>query len=353
MIYWLLFALPTIFYVTERRVSVFVNQIFWVATAAVFAFFIGFRHEVGCDWYGYYSTYEAIASYTYSEFFGLVLSSGLISRGLLFYVLSYIIGQTSLGFHGFNLVCAIFLCWALFYFCRRQPYPWLACLIAVPYLVIVISMGYVRQSIAIGFLFFALTQLVQDRHWRYTTLILIGALFHTSLAFLFPLVLISLYKKHRPLFWIVLVLIIVSGFYVFSIYSDMWNLYFNFDSGRYISAGALPRALLNAMPAVILLVICLQRRSIICEPAWLVLALFSILGVLVAQTGASGFDRLALYIMPIQLYAWPKIIELVATSSLKRLIACFVIVLYAGYQYIWLNFSDHASCWIPYASIIF
>ena len=78
IIYWILFALPGIFYVTERRFSASLNQIVWVATAAVFAFFIGFRHEVGCDWYGYYSTYEALASsYTYTELF---TSPGFISR---------------------------------------------------------------------------------------------------------------------------------------------------------------------------------------------------------------------------------------------------------------------------------
>ena len=350
IIYWILFFLPAIFHLTERRFSISVNQMFWVATATIFAFIIGFRHEVGCDWYGYYSTYEALTSYTYTELFTF---PGFISRGLAFYVLNYIIGQTSLGFHGFNFACGIFLCWALFYFCRRQRYAWLACLIAVPYLVIVITMGYVRQSIAIGFLFFALNQLMQDRHWRFSALIVGGALFHTSLALLFPLALISLYKKNRSFFLIVLVLIIVSSFYVFNIYGDMWNIYFSLDSSRYTSSGAVPRALLNALPSAILLCICLQRRSIICEPVWLVLALLSILSVVIIQTGVSGFDRLALYLLPIQLYAWPKIIELVETPSLKRLIACFVIILYAGYQYIWLNFSDHASCWIPYVSILF
>ena len=101
IIYWILFALPGIFYVTERRFSASLNRIFWVATAAVFAFFIGFRHEVGCDWYGYYSTYEALASYTYTE---LYTSPVFISRGLAFYALGYIIGQTSLGIHGFNFL---------------------------------------------------------------------------------------------------------------------------------------------------------------------------------------------------------------------------------------------------------
>ena len=350
IIYWILFALPGIFYVTERRFSASVNQMFWVATAAVFAFFIGFRHEVGCDWYGYYSTYEALASYTYSELF---TSSGLISRGLAFYVLSHITSQTSFGFYGFNFVCGIFLCWGLFYFCSRQPYPWLACLIAVPYLVIVVSMGYVRQSIAIGFLFFALNQLAQERHWRYSVLIVSGALFHTSLALLFPLVLISLYKKNRSFFVIVLVLILFSSIYAFNMYGDIWNIYFSSDLSRYVSKGALPRALLNAIPAVILLFISFQRRSIICEPVWLVLAVLSILFVVIVQIGASGFDRLALYLLPIQLYAWPKIIELVNVPILKRLIACFVIMLYGGYQYIWLNFSDHAGCWMPYLSILF
>lgn len=44
-------------------------------------------------------------------------------------------------------------------FARSQPDPWLAVLVAVPYLVIVVAMGYSRQAVAIGILLAGLGRL--------------------------------------------------------------------------------------------------------------------------------------------------------------------------------------------------
>ena len=348
-IYWTLFLLPTIFYLTEKRVSVSVSRIFWVATAVMFVFVIGFRHEIGCDWYGYYSTYEALSSYKISNLY----ESSFIWRGPAFYFLTWVIGQTSLGFYGFNLICGIFFCWAVLFFSRTQPSPWMSCLIAVPYLLIVISMGYVRQSIAVGFLLFALTQLEQDRHWRYSILIFIGSLFHASLILFSPLMLHSLYKSNRLIFFLSITLIGCVGFYLLTIYGEFWDTYFSSESSKYVSSGALPRALMNAIPAGILLLINLRHPLTIGHLVWSILAGLSILSVVFVQTGSSGFDRLGVYLIPIQLYAWPRIIGVFLETRFKTLLALLIISIYAAYQYIWLNFSDHSTCWVPYMSIVF
>ena len=42
------------------------------------------------------------------------------------------------------------------FFVRRQPMPWLGLLVAIPYLVIVVGMGYSRQAIALGLFYWHL-----------------------------------------------------------------------------------------------------------------------------------------------------------------------------------------------------
>ncbi len=37
-------------------------------------------------------------------------------------------------------------------FCRKQPLPWLALAVAAPFIIIVVGMGYTRQSVALGFI---------------------------------------------------------------------------------------------------------------------------------------------------------------------------------------------------------
>ena len=42
--------------------------------------------------------------------------------------------------------------YGLFRICRQQPNPWLALVVATPFLIIVVGMGYTRQAAAMGFL---------------------------------------------------------------------------------------------------------------------------------------------------------------------------------------------------------
>jgi hypothetical protein len=143
------------------------------------------------------------------------------------------------------------------------------------------------------------------------------------------------------------------GFYFLANYGFFWDNYFSSESSRYVSSGALPRALMNAIPAGILLLINLRHPLTIGHSVWSVLAGLSILSVFFTQNGSSGFDRLAVYLIAIQLYAWPRIIEVFLETRVKTLLALLIISVYAGYQYIWLNFSDHATCWVPYMSVVF
>ena len=71
-------------------------------------------------------------------------------------MLNWLAARTELGPYFVNTVCAALFAWGLVVFCRAQPRPWLALVVAVPYLVTVVAMGYTRQGTAIGLAMLAL-----------------------------------------------------------------------------------------------------------------------------------------------------------------------------------------------------
>src|ERR1044072_5001879 len=87
-----------------------------------------------------------------------------------------------------NLVCGSIFAWGLYRLCRIQPSPFTAMLVAVPYLVIVVAMGYTRQSVAIGILMAGLASLSRNGSMlRFAVYVGIAALFHKTAVVAFPL----------------------------------------------------------------------------------------------------------------------------------------------------------------------
>ena len=113
----------------------------WILILVTLTMVIGFRYEVGGDW-GSYSRYFSNAKYLVFE--------AKVSQDPGFTALNLLSYHLNLGFSGVNIISALIFSSGLVLFCRNLPRPWLALACAIPYLVIVVSMGYTRQSIALG-----------------------------------------------------------------------------------------------------------------------------------------------------------------------------------------------------------
>ena len=77
--------------------------------------------------------------------------------------LNWLFASQSWGIYGVNLVSAVIFSIGLVIFCRYQPRPWLALCLSIPYLVIVVAMGYSRQGVAIGLIMPGLIALERGR----------------------------------------------------------------------------------------------------------------------------------------------------------------------------------------------
>ena len=145
---------------------------------------VGLRFDVGCDWKGYWIIYEVINGENTGSFYHNYINPSsfipIIKEGALYLGLNWIVGKLSLGLVTVNLICATLALLGLSAFCRALPFPWLGWLIATPYLITVVAIGYTRQSVAIGLICWALACARNHKVGQYLILALLAASFHIS-----------------------------------------------------------------------------------------------------------------------------------------------------------------------------
>src|SRR4051794_18763602 len=253
---------------------------------------IGLRWKVGPDW----PAYQEIFNLTKFHSFGDSVSHD--DPG--FYVLQWLLHRVEAPFWVENFVCGLVLVTGLTSFCRRQPNPWLAFLVAFPYLVIVIGMSGNRQSLALGFLFLALNAFENERLFRFALLTVVAALFHGS-ALLMLLICLLAHSENELHRLVLLLLTVAVGYYVFR---EAYTLYsVRYSTEKIQSSGVAYRLAMNDLSAVIFLLF--ERRFEMSEQQkrlWRVVSFASLaVGLLlVVVPSSTAVDRFILYLFPLQ-----------------------------------------------------
>jgi hypothetical protein len=245
-----------------------------------------------------------------------------------------------------DLVCGAVFVTGVYKLARLQPNPWLAVVVAVPYLIIVVGMGYTRQSIALGFGMIGLAGLMRgSTAFRFVIYIILATLFHKSAI----VMTLALAAGHRSR--VINVLIGASAAFVLYdlfVSSAVAGLSRNYLEAGYDAQGATVRVFMNFVPAVLFLLrprgFGFDEREInvvrIMAYAGLV---FPVLLWLVPSSAA--VDRLALYISPLQMIILSRIPGVYVKEDFGKVI----ILAYAiAVQFVWMNFAQHAGDWIPY-----
>jgi hypothetical protein len=137
-------------------------------------------------------------------------------------------------------------------------------------------------------------------------------------------------------------------FYDTFLSESMSLLYKNYVSAEYSSQGAAQRVILNVIPAVLYLI---NRRNFQFSPVesklWFYFSIASLLFLvlLVVIPSSTAVDRMALYIIPIQMAVWSRVHIAYNLRTLGRFV---VVGLAAVILFTWLNFAVHARFWVPY-----
>ena len=343
--YWLLFSVFAIAALTERTRSPGDHRAgitLWLVFAFM-ALMVGLRFQVGADYQSYLNIFAAAS--------GADLSDALERGDPGYQFVNWLVGQWDGKMWHVNLICGAIFAWGLARLCQRQPAPMLAALVAVPYLIVVVAMGYTRQAVAIGIIMAGLASL--DRRGsivRFVLYVAAAALFHRTAVIVLPLAIVAGRRNH--LLNIIAVLAAGFGLYDALLAENVDELVENYIEARYGSQGAAIRVAMNVVPALLLLLAgCrlgfddYQRRF------WTLVSLLSLACVpaLYLVPSTTAVDRVALYLIPLQLVVIGRLIYFIKSQLLARLL---VVAYSFTILFVWLNFAAHSFAWVPYRTAI-
>jgi hypothetical protein len=303
---------------------------------------IGFRHEVGGDWVNYLEHIEIAAQQDFSEV--------AFGPDPAYHILNWFAAHYFGGIYLVNLICGAVFAWGLVVFCRNLPRPWLALLVAVPYLITVVAMGYSRQGVAIGLAMLGLVALLNGRIAAFVLWIAFAALFHKSAVILLPLAVFA-GSKYR---FIALIGIFFSTalLFVLLLQESAEALIQNYIDAEMESSGAAIRIAMNALPAVVFLI--WRKRYAMTERlcsfwTWVSWGALVFVGLLLVSPSSTAVDRVALYWIPLQLVVWSHFPDVMGRPGQRNSLWVVAVVAYsAAVLFVWLFFATHAFAWLPY-----
>ena len=349
--YWLMFLVPAYMAwqeVRQRPAGLATSHgapvpLGWALAGLALALLVGWRHEVGGDWVSYLGHFNAVGYESHHADWWWNDPGYRLLEWLAF--------QNDWGMHGVNLMAAAVFSFGLLRFCRELPRPWLALAVAVPYLVIILGMGYSRQGVALGCLMAGLVGLGRGQLLTFVVWTVLGATFHKSAVLLLPMA--ALAATHNRTWATVWVGLVVALAYSLLLEDSVDALRSSYLEAEYESQGALVRLLMNALPAAVLL--WTRYRFAVTLPQqrlwfWFALASLLLVGLYAVSPSSTAVDRVGLYLLPLQLMVFAHLPEVLGRQSGRgnRPWVLAVLAYYAAVEFVWLNYATHAFAWLPY-----
>ncbi|MFM5929949.1 MAG: EpsG family protein [Novosphingobium sp.] len=351
LVYWLFLALPSLmalFYpvggaIQTRRPGQ--DYAFWVFIL-VYVALGALRYQTGGDWLNYENMYDEIRLDD--------LSFAVTFTDPLFGLLMWISAQVGVGLPLVYAVCCFLLVYGVVLVARQFDDPWIAVVIAVPYLLIVVGFGYVRQAAAIGLMLIAASSLVRANTIRTGSYLVAATLFHSSAVITLPLFVFSIAKRQKLLALIVSIIGVVAFLVLFAPRLETFQS--GYLDAEFDSAGAATRVAMGAMPAAFVLLFWKRFRPVEEVRAfWFLIALANMLSVaaLVLTASSTAVDRIALFFSVVQMAAFGEFRRMIGggpgTAQLIRLLLIAVAVII---QFVWLTMADNSNFWVPYRWLI-
>jgi len=345
--YLLLFSFPawfSIFHSGDRKIALKNSNRQWAIITIAFSIAIGFRHEVGGDWYSYAASLKYFASIELNA-----LLTEPPTSDPAFSLLCWLSADFG-GDYFVNLICGLLFSVGLVAFCRDLPNPWLALTVSIPYLVTVVAMGYTRQGVAIGITMLGLVALRHEKPLRFLFWISVASAFHKSAVVLIPLAIFS--GSRRTLSTLIGVAAVGTVIFILFLQESVDRFITGYVSDGMESSGALIRVMMNALPAGVFLLF--RQRFALSDAArgfwtWMSIGAFLFIPALALSPSSTAVDRVALYWIPIQIFVWSRLPQAISMGpNSERLIRHSVVAYSTAVLLVWLFFAEHSYAWLPY-----
>ena len=316
----------------------------WIS-AFILIVVIGFRWHVGADWNGYASLLR-YARLSRSINLNLGAEPG-------YALLNSIAALENWDLWFPDLICATIFTYGLLAFCRQQPNPWLALVVACPYLIICVAMGYTRQSAALGLVMLALAEFTRRSQARMFISLGLASTFHAS-AIVLPALFGLAIVRRTFITGLILAVFGVALYFAFSERIAMRML--DYETTNYNPTGAIPRILMNVFAALIFLSL---RRRFTNVPEevrlWTLfsLATFLTIPLLYIVPSKTIIDRFGIYLTPLQVFVLPRVPVVFGRGRGQNFLLVVAVILYSlAAEVVWLNFGTEARSWIPYRNYL-
>lgn len=303
------------------------------------ALVIGLRYQVGADWRSYELIFHASRLQTFSD---------LTTRGDPGYNFLNTAAHTLGADLWFvNLVCGVIVAVGILRFAEAQQRPWLTVLVSVPYLMIVVAMGYTRQGASIGFILMGLASYIRTGSIaRVVTYVIVAALFHRTAVVVLPFIAVG--NEKGRVIRVLVALAVTYVLYTLFLSNALGRYISNYIDTHYASEGAGIRVAMDFVAGA-LFFIGMRRLDFSLREfrIWRNLALVALVlpALLMVIPSSTAVDRVALYIIPLQLAVLSRPQAVFPNEG----IGTALIILYlAAVQFTWLNFAHHAPYWVPY-----
>jgi hypothetical protein len=365
--YLLVLLLPVLGMAFDRKITRAWSQILWVSYFVFILCFVGLRKKVGGDWDSYEEFIKAARN--------LPLIEGLQIKDPGYALLNWVSANLFNSVYLANFLSALIAVGGLFVFCSYRTNKWLSLVVSAPYLVVVVFMGYTRQSAAVGLVMIAIL-LLERKNILYAALfIMLAGLFHrTAALFLLPIILISagLPQGRRIvrtasifLFSVLYVAFLFRSNFLLNIYSYVLSPAasalarlsesepITVSASSMHSAGALFRLTATAgAGAGFLFVAYRMRRSNLSSVIWGGVALGSLALVPVSLVASTFADRIGLYFIPMQLHFACVVSCSINNLQIRLIFEGGVAFVSAVLLVLWLHKSQYAPFWLPYDNLL-
>ena len=340
--YWALLGIFALAGATTNEQQRRFGSVPWLAAGILLALAIGLRREVGGDWHAYQGIFDRLRNLDFER--------ALRASDPAYALLNILAAKAGLNVAAVNLVCAIIFTYGLLRFCRDQPNPPLAVLAGIPYLVIVVAMGYTRQGAALGLVMLALFYYLRTAIGRMALCLAAAAAFHKSAIIVIPLIALASSRRRGLTF---LLLGITAGLtYWLFISSSLDRLIENYVGSRYSSSGAGIRIAMNVVPATLFLLFRKRFSDFHDERRlWTIFSIGSFVALVLLYTtpSSTAVDRMSLYLIPLQLFVLSRVPVAFSSEQAPSIVGKFAVIAYSAFVlFIWLNYADNARFWIPY-----
>jgi len=344
-IYWLFFLTFSLFSVNPIKFEKNTINILRFFFLFILSIFIGLRFEVGGDWDIYLNDFN-----NNIKFFDFFSFSYVRDFGYEF--ISYIFYNLRFGIYGVNLSIAVLFVYSLHKFAinlDNENYS-LIFLVSLPYLIVVVSMGYTRQAAALSFILLSICSFQHKKNYSYVIYLLLAILFHKSSVVMIPIIFISQIKYTIKNFIILLFLSYIAFLTIYPEITRISSGYFS-NSSKYVSQGVYFRIVLNLFSGLLFILFYrFLKHNNYFDRLIFITIFINFLMIFLINAYSTFVDRLMIYFTFIQLMIFSRMYLIY--PKLKIIFNLFVIIIYFIVFYLWLNFANHSFLWIPYKNIL-